>query len=84
MATIHNAVHPGRMLKQWFGTRSLIEAAALIEVSVEYLSNVYDERAGITAEMSVKLSEVLGTSPALWFRLQFLYDQWQASQQLSD
>jgi addiction module HigA family antidote len=38
-------------------------------------------RAGITPEMSIKLSEAFGQdSPDIWFKMQNAYDFWQASQ----
>jgi addiction module HigA family antidote len=39
-----------------------------------------NEQAGISAEMSLRLSEALGTSPDFWFNMQTQYDFWQASQ----
>ena len=35
--------------------------------------------AGISAEMALRLSEALGTSPELWLGMQMQYDLWQAS-----
>jgi addiction module HigA family antidote len=38
-------------------------------------------RAGVTPEMSIKLSEAFGQdSPDLWFKMQNPHDFWQASQ----
>jgi len=39
------------------------------------------EKAGVTPEMSIKISEAFGQgSPDIWFRLQNDYDFWQAAQ----
>jgi hypothetical protein len=35
--------------------------------------------AGISAEMALRLSEALGTSPDLWLGMQTQYDLWRAS-----
>jgi addiction module HigA family antidote len=35
--------------------------------------------AGISAEMALRLSEALGTTPELWLDMQTQYDLWQAS-----
>lgn len=44
------------------------------------LSRVLNERAGVTPEMSIKISEAFGqNSPDIWFNLQNDYDFWQAS-----
>ncbi|HET7099861.1 MAG TPA: HigA family addiction module antitoxin [Terriglobia bacterium] len=42
-------------------------------------SRVLNEQAGISAEMSLRLSEALGTSPDLWFKMQTRHDFWQAA-----
>jgi addiction module HigA family antidote len=34
---------------------------------------------GISAEMALKLSEALGTSPELWLNMQTQFDLWQVS-----
>jgi addiction module HigA family antidote len=54
--------------------------AAHIGVSRVALSRVLNERAGVTPEMSIKISEAFGQdSPEIWFNLQNDYDFWQAS-----
>lgn len=34
--------------------------------------------AGVSADMDLRLSEALGTTPGLWFNMQADYDLWQA------
>jgi addiction module HigA family antidote len=80
MASMHNPPHPGRILKEWLGGRSVTEIAKHIGVSRVALSRVLNEQAGISAEMSLRLSEALGTSADLWFKMQTQHDFWQASQ----
>jgi len=54
--------------------------AAHIGVSRVALSRILNERAGVTPEMSIKISEAFGqNSPDIWFNLQNDYDFWQAS-----
>jgi addiction module HigA family antidote len=49
-------------------------------VSRVALSRVLNERAGVTPEMSIKISEAFGqNSPDIWFNLQNDHDFWQAS-----
>lgn len=76
---MHNPPHPGRILREWLGNRSVTEVANHLGVSRVALSRVLNEQAGISAEMSLRLSEALGTSPDLWFKMQTQYDFWQAS-----
>ncbi len=79
MAHMFNPPHPGQILKNDLADRSITEVANHLGVSRVSLSRVLNERAGITPEMSLKLSEALGTSPDFWFKMQAQYDFWQAS-----
>lgn len=56
------------------------EFAAHLGVSRPHFSKPLNQRAGITAEMDIRLSEALGQPPGLWLRMQTAYDLWQASQ----
>ncbi len=47
------------------------------------LSAILNERAGISPEMAVKLSEAFGTSAQFWLNLQGNYDLWQAEQRVN-
>jgi addiction module HigA family antidote len=44
------------------------------------LSAIINGRAGISAEMAMRLSRALGTSPDLWLGMQMQYDLWQVQQ----
>jgi plasmid maintenance system antidote protein VapI len=44
------------------------------------LSRILNGRAGISADMALKLADALGTSPELWTGMQTQYDLWRASQ----
>jgi addiction module HigA family antidote len=78
---MHNPVHPGRVLKDVLPNipMTVTEFAAHIGVSRVTLSRILNERAGVSAEMSIKISEAFGQSPDLWFKMQNAYDFWQAS-----
>jgi antitoxin HigA-1 len=43
------------------------------------LSRILNGSAGISADMALRLSDALGTSPELWIGMQSQYDLWQAS-----
>ena len=79
MAQMHNPAHPGRVLREWLGSMQVSEAAARLHVSRITLSRILNGKAGISADMSLRLSDALGTSPTLWIDLQTQYDLWRAS-----
>jgi addiction module HigA family antidote len=74
-----NPPHPGRILRQYLNGIPVSEAAAHLGVTRAALSRVLNGRAGISAEMALRLSEALGTSPEVWIGMQGQYDLWQVS-----
>jgi len=79
---MHNPPHPGETLKEAIENipMTVTEFAVHIGVSRNTLSRVLNCRAGITAEMSIKLTEAFGQpTPDFWFKLQNSHDFWQAS-----
>lgn len=79
MAMMHNPPHPGRVLREYLGAMVVSDAAARLNVSRTTLSRVLNGKAGISADMSLRLSDALGTHPAFWSGLQMDYDLWHAS-----
>lgn len=76
---MHNPPHPGKVLREYLGQVEIVEAARRLGVTRTTLSRIVNGRAGISAEMSLRLSEALGTHAAFWSGLQMDYDLWQAS-----
>lgn len=76
---MHNPAHPGEILREHMGQTSVTKLASHLRISRVTLSRLLNGSAGISAEMALKLSEALGTSPELWLNLQTQYDLWQAS-----
>ena len=76
---MHNPAHPGEVLREQIGDMPVSKLAAHLGVSRVTLSRVLNCRAGISAGMSLRLSEAFGTSPDLWLKMQMNYDLWQAS-----
>jgi addiction module HigA family antidote len=79
---MHNPPHPGRIIKEAIEAipMSVTGFAAHIGVSRVALSRVLNQRAGVTPEMSIKISEAFGQdSPEIWFNIQNDFDFWQAS-----
>jgi addiction module HigA family antidote len=67
---MHNPPHPGRIIKEAIEAipMSVTAFAAHIGVSRVAVSRVLNEKAGVTPEMSIKISEAFGqNSPDIWF-----------------
>jgi addiction module HigA family antidote len=75
---IFNPAHPGEVLRDYLGEMSVAEAAARLGVTRAHLSRILNRRAGVSAPMSLRLSEALGTSPEFWLKMQMQYELWQA------
>ncbi|HMD77586.1 MAG TPA: HigA family addiction module antitoxin [Terracidiphilus sp.] len=59
MAEMFNPAHPERVLREWLGEMQVKEAAARLHVSRVTLSRILNCKAGISAEMSLRLSDAL-------------------------
>lgn len=73
--------HPGRIVRQEcikpLGL-TVKEAASRLGVTRQALNNLVNEKAGISPEMSIRLSKAFGSSPEVWLGLQMEYDLAQA------
>jgi addiction module HigA family antidote len=76
---MHNPPHPGEVLREYLGEMEIAEAAKRLGVTRTTLSRIVNGRAGISAEMSLRLSDALGTHAAFWSGLQLDFDLWHAS-----
>ena len=79
---MHNPPHPGRIIKEAITAlpMSVTAFAAHIGASRVALSRVLNEKAAVTPEMSIKISEAFGQpSPDIWFNLQNDHDFWKAA-----
>jgi addiction module HigA family antidote len=78
-----NHPHPGRIVRQDFLEPlglTVTEAAKVLGVARQTINNLVNEKAGISAEMAVRLSKAFGPSPDMWVRLQANYDLSQVRQ----
>ena len=78
-----NHPHPGGIVRrECLGPLNLnvTEAAKVLGVTRQALNNLVNEKAGISAEMAVRLSKAFGSSPDMWLRLQVNYDLSQLDQ----
>jgi len=75
----HNPSHPGRLLSYYIQGRSVTEVAQHLGVTRPALSRVLNGKAGISADMALRISEAFNTEPDFWLRLQAQRDLWVAS-----
>ena len=80
---IFNPAHPGEVLRDYLGEMSVSDAASRLGITRAHLSRVLNGHAGITANMSLRLSAALGTSPDFWLKMQMQRDLWLEQQQSS-
>jgi len=81
-----NPPHPGEILLEEYIKHlgfSISEFALKIGTSRKNLSEIVNQKSGISSEMALKLSKALGTSPEIWLRLQLKYDLWNAKQHVN-
>ena len=79
-------VHPGRILNNHYLKPlglTVTEMARGLGVSRKQVSAIINQRAGISPQMAIRLSEAFSTSVELWTNLQSRYDTWQAEKTIS-
>jgi antitoxin HigA-1 len=78
---MHNPPHPGGIVRRQclepLGL-SVTEAARGLGVTRQALSELVNEKTGISVEMAIRLAKAFGSSPEAWLGLQMAYDLWQA------
>ena len=77
MKEIRISTHPGIILKEEFVVPLGITQEQLskdLDVGIKTISELYNEKRGITPLMALKLSEYFGTTPQFWLNLQNAYD----------
>jgi addiction module HigA family antidote len=72
-----NPSHPGEIVRfeciEPLGL-SVTQAAGVLGVTRQTLNNLVNGKAGVSAEMAVRLSKAFGGEPEFWLRLQMNYD----------
>jgi addiction module HigA family antidote len=78
---MRNPPHPGGIIRRQclepLGL-SVTEAARGLGVTRQALSDLVNEKAGISVEMAIRLAKAFGSSPETWLGMQMAYDLWQA------
>ena len=77
---MQNPPHPGGIVRRRcldpLGL-SVTEAAAGLGVTRQALSDLVNEKTGVSVEMAIRLSKAFGSSPETWLGMQMAYDLWQ-------
>jgi addiction module HigA family antidote len=79
-------LHPGEILREdYLRERNLTvtEVARGLGMTRAGLSAIVNERAGVSPELAVKLSEAFGNSAQFWINLQKTYELWQAEKKVN-
>jgi addiction module HigA family antidote len=80
-------VHPGVVLKGLYLEPiriTITQAASKLGVARKTLSQLINGHMGVNAEMAIRLSKALNTSPQLWMNMQQGYDLWVAEKKSAD
>jgi addiction module HigA family antidote len=78
---MRNPPHPGSVVRRQclepLGL-TVTEAARGLGVTRQALSELVNEKTGISVEMAIRLAKAFGSSPETWLAMQTAYDLWQA------
>ena len=78
MSRMHNPAHPGEILREWLPKEvTVTNAAEQLRISRVTLSKILNGKANVTADMALRFSAWLGTTPEFWISMQ---SQWDISQ----
>jgi addiction module HigA family antidote len=78
--------HPGEILREMFINEhnlTITEVAEGLGIARGNLSAIVNERAGISPELAVKLSEAFGNTAQFWINLQKNYELWHAEKNVN-
>ena len=78
---MQNPPHPGGIVKRQCLEPldlSITRAARGLGVTRQALSELVNERAGVSVDMAIRLSKAFGSTPETWLEMQMAYDLWQA------
>jgi addiction module HigA family antidote len=75
--SMHNPPHPGGIIRRQclepLGL-TVTEAAAGLGVTRQTLSDLLNERAGVSVDMAIRLAKAFGGTPETWLALQTAYE----------
>jgi addiction module HigA family antidote len=70
-------VHPGEILREEYMRPLALSAnrlAAALHVPTNRLTEILNERRGVTADTALRLARAFGTTPQFWLNLQQAYE----------
>jgi addiction module HigA family antidote len=78
---MHNPPHPGGIVRRQcldpLGL-SVTRAAEGLGITRQALSELVNEKVGISIDMAIRLSKAFGSTPETWLGMQMAYDLWKA------
>ena len=78
---MHNPPHPGGIVRRQclepLGL-SVTGAAVHLGIARQSISELVNERCGVSVDMAIRLSKAFGSTPETWLGMQVAYDLWQA------
>ena len=79
MTRMYSPAHPGEVLREYLPESvTVTEVAECLGITRQAFSALLNGRAGVSADMALRLSQALGTSAEMWLSMQVAYDLWQA------
>jgi len=83
---MYNPPHPGKiLLEEWIKPLNftITSFALRLGMSRKNLSEIVNEKTGITAETALKIEKALNSRAGFWLDMQQSYDLWQAKQRVN-
>ena len=84
---MNNPPHPGEIIKseclEALGL-SITRAAEGLGVTRQALSDLVNQKAGISIEMSFRLSKAFGSTPETWLGMQQAFDLWKVRERVEE
>lgn len=83
---MYNPPHPGEFIQATYLKPFNLSCRFLAEklgVAASTLNRILKQQSGISPEMALRLSIILGRSPESWLAMQDAYDLWQARKQVN-
>lgn len=84
---MHDPAHPGGYLKRQYLEPlglSITDAAKALGVTRKTLSELVNERCGVSPEMALRLSRAFNTSPEFWINMQTNRALWLMKRRFSE
>lgn len=84
--TMHNPPHPGEFITEVYLEPNSLSGRVLatkLGVAASTLNRILTGASGVSPEMALRLSKVLGRSPESWLAMQYNHDLWQAKQHVN-